>query len=43
MCIFSVKCHLDHRIDEQGLHQVQDKTETIAKAPVLTNVTELRA
>lgn len=35
--------YLGHRIDEQGIHPVQEKTDAIAKAPVPKNVTELRA
>ena len=35
--------YLGHRIDEQGLHPVQEKTDAIANAPVPKNTTELRA
>lgn len=35
--------YLGHRIDEQGIHPVQEKTDAIAKAPVPKRLTELRA
>lgn len=35
--------YLGHKIDEQGIHPVQDKTDAIANAPLPKNVTELRA
>lgn len=38
----SVMC-LGHKIDSEGLHPMPEKVEVIANAPVLKNVTELRA